>query len=658
MKPQSQSFPYLAICTLLLFLLFIPFSYLSAQEVPFHRGVNLTGWLQVDGPKQISFRKYSKQDFSNIKSLGCDVIRLPINLHFMTDGAPDYTLDTLFLGILDQAADWAEELEIHLILDNHTFSPSVDTDPAVRDVLLKVWSQMALHFKERSGYIHYEVLNEPHGISDAVWNNIQQEVVNEIRKFDTDHFIIIGPASWNSYNNLNRMPEYEDEKLIYTFHFYDPFLFTHQGASWVDPSMEEVKDIPYPYDPDSMPEPPASLVGTWVGNAYNSYPFEGTFQKMKELLDKAVTFRDEKGVPVYCGEFGVLIGNSIDEYRIGYYDSLISCLDSLEIPWTMWDYQGGFGLFEEGTDGLFNHDLNIPLLEAMGLNIPEQTEYIRIPDSTGFIIYDDYVEQNIENASWPPGLADLFSTHLPNNGDFCIYWTGAKQYQTFALNLAPDRDLTRLVAEGYALDFMVRGYNPEISFDVRFLDSKTDDPEDLPWRIGTRVNASVVDFDSCWHHLHIPLDELNESGAWYETWYNPRGDYDWSAVDRLEFVAEEGDLGENRLYFDNIHITNMDTARVYQDSAYYYTEPTITGTPDKPMLFQLYPNPSHGDINFCFTGKGWLNFTVKDISGRDIKKGAFREQTRLDLAGYPAGLYILQVTNGKEFRYHRKFILQ
>ena len=32
---------------------------------------------------------------------------------------------------LDNVIDWAEELEMHLILDNHTFDPADDTDPNV-----------------------------------------------------------------------------------------------------------------------------------------------------------------------------------------------------------------------------------------------------------------------------------------------------------------------------------------------------------------------------------------------------------------------------------------------------------------------------------------------------------------------------------------------
>src|SRR5674476_938917 len=73
----------------------------ARSQTPFSRGVNLTNWFQVDSPGQIQFTKYTKQNLVNIKSLGCDVIRLPINLHFMTSGSPSYTLDPLFLSFLD-----------------------------------------------------------------------------------------------------------------------------------------------------------------------------------------------------------------------------------------------------------------------------------------------------------------------------------------------------------------------------------------------------------------------------------------------------------------------------------------------------------------------------------------------------------------------------
>ena len=105
----------------LLFILLTGFFCLKNDaQTSFSKGINLTGWFQVDGPRQIQFTRFTKQDFINIQSLGCNVIRLPINLHNMTSGEPDYIPDPLFLAFLDSAVSWAEYLNIHLILDNHT----------------------------------------------------------------------------------------------------------------------------------------------------------------------------------------------------------------------------------------------------------------------------------------------------------------------------------------------------------------------------------------------------------------------------------------------------------------------------------------------------------------------------------------------------------
>ena len=205
----------------------------SIARPPFNRGVNLTGWFDVASPGQIQFQRFTKKNFAQIKSLGADVIRLPINLHSMTNGAPDYTLDPLFLGFLDQAVDWAEELGIYIILDNHTFDPARPTEANIDRALLKVWPQMARHFQGRSDRVLYEVLNEPHGIDLGRWAKIQGKVIEAIRAVDARHTIVVGTADFNNYRDLEKLPKYADKNLIYTFHFYDPF-FVYASRSRVD----------------------------------------------------------------------------------------------------------------------------------------------------------------------------------------------------------------------------------------------------------------------------------------------------------------------------------------------------------------------------------------------------------------------------------------
>lgn len=355
----------------LVFLLMLCFLSIAKAQIPFQKGVNLTGWLQARNVNGIKFQSYSQKDFADIKSLGCDVIRLPINLHGMTLGAPEYTIDPVFLSYLDSAISWAESLNLYLIIDNHSFNPSVSTSPEIEGILLKVWPQLADRYKKRSDFVIYEVLNEPHGIANDIWGKIQGKVIEAIRAKDKRHTIIVGPSGFNSYNDLAQMPIYSDPNLIYTFHFYDPFMFTHQGASWNTPSMVTLANVPFPYVADRMPQCPPALKGSWMEQALKNYPKEGNVEFVKSLIDIAVMFRDKHKVDIFCGEFGVLMDNSIDSERVYWYKITREYLEERSIPWTSWDYRGGFGIFTKGSQEQFPSDLNIPLIKALGLTLPK-----------------------------------------------------------------------------------------------------------------------------------------------------------------------------------------------------------------------------------------------------------------------------------------------
>ena len=313
--------------TFLLFVLFFLTVSPVSSQTPFKRGVNLTNWFQTSGSKQIQFTKYTKKDFENIKSLGFDVIRLPINLFYMTNGKPDYTIDPLFFEFLDQAVSWAETLSIYLRLDNHTNDDLASKNPDLENVLAKVWTQMAGHYKNRSEYLLYEIMNEPNGITTSAWGKIQQTAIDAIRRVDAKHTIVVGPSSFNTYNELSQLPVYMDSNLLYTFHFYDPFLFTHQGATWVTPSMASLANVPFPYGAAQMPTLPADLAGSWVNSSYNNYQNDGTVAKIKQLIDIAVTFKNNRKVPIFCGEFGVYMQNSNDAFRVSWYDAVRNYLE-------------------------------------------------------------------------------------------------------------------------------------------------------------------------------------------------------------------------------------------------------------------------------------------------------------------------------------------
>ena len=524
-------------------------------KAPFSRGVNFSAWFETGSAQSINFTKYIEQDFIDAKSLGVDVIRLPVRMHSMTGGAPDYTIDPFLFRFLDMAVNWAEKHELYLIIDNHSFDPILHTPTDIDKILIPVWTQVAQRYKNQSSFIIYEILNEPHGISDSRWGEIQGMTIDAIRAIDPERILIVGGTDYNSIGKLSAIPHYQDKNLIYTFHFYDPYLFTHQGAGWGSPSLESLANLPFPYDRSRMPNVPADLRNTWVAGALGSeYQRSASPQTLYAALDKAAAFSIERDVPIFCGEFGVYIPNSQNEDRVKWYRFVTDALNNRGIAWTIWDYYGGFGIFNTGA-GNFNHDLNTDIVRALGFNPPNQTPRRQEPLRAGMTIYDDFPNRQFVTTSYW-GNAD-FSLYDVNaaEGEFTIHWKNARQYDTFSFDFIRNEDFNRLVSGGFFLEFKAKVSNP-VRIDVRFVN-----PENLnstPWRMRYSIDDQILPADGRWHTIRIPLSQMHEHGAWInarQQWLNPRGEFLWSNVTSLQFVAEHSNMEGISLWFDEIKIT-------------------------------------------------------------------------------------------------------
>jgi len=527
----------------------------AVRSAPFSKGVNFSDWFESNNAGGIPFTKYTEQDFIDVKSLGADVIRLPIRMHSMTGGAPNYTLDPLLVKFLKIAVDWAEKHQIYIIIDNHSFDPVLSTSADINKILIPVWEQMARLFKDRGGFVLYEILNEPHGVSDARWGEIQGKTIEAIRRIDQKHTIIVGGTDYNSIKKLASIPKYSDANLIYTFHFYDPHIFTHQGATWGEPSMASLKGVPFPYKSERMPKVPANLKGTWIEGAIARYQYEAAPSALYASLNKVVAFSKERDVPVFCGEFGVFIPNSLKEDRVTWYKVVSDALDKRNISRASWDYYGGFGIFNSNR-GSFNHDLNLEVARAMGFNPPAQIARTEHALNSGFVIYDDYPNNKYVSAGFWGDNAD-FSLYDTNStqGEFAIRWGNASQYDVFYFDIDNSiKDFSSIVNSGFCLEFKARTQTA-VSFDVRFLNSETE----IPWRMRYAIRTEILPPDGKWHTVRIPLSQMREHGAWInETrkWLSPEGKFSWKDVQRLEFVSEYSDIKGIYIWIDDIKIAN------------------------------------------------------------------------------------------------------
>jgi endoglucanase len=527
----------------------------AARSAPFSKGVNFTGWFESGSAGGIPFTKYTEQDFIDAKSLGIEVIRLPVRMHSMTSGAPNYTLDPLLVKFLKIAVEWAEKYKIYIIIDNHSFDPVLTTSPDIDRILIPVWEHIARLFKDSSDYVLYEILNEPHGIQDARWGEIQGKTIEAIRRIDQKHTIIVGGTDYNSIRKLASIPKYSDTNLIYTFHFYDPHVFTHQGATWGEPSMAPIRDVPFPYNREKMPRVPAVLRGTWLEGAMTRYSYDAAPSALYASLNRAAAFSKERDVPVFCGEFGVYMIQSPKEDRVTWYKFVSDALVRRNISRTSWDYYGGFGVFNDER-GSFNHDLNVEVVRAMGFNPPIQI--IREPQvlKNGFVIYDDYPNNKVVTAgNWGDDVDFSLYDENSSKGEFAIRWGNASQYNVvyFDIDLSCS-DFSSLVNDNFCLEFAARTQS-RVNLDVRFVNGEAN----IPWRMRYTINEDVLPPDGRWHTIKIPFTQMSEHGAWVnaqQKWLTPEGKFSWKDVQRLEFVSEHGDMKGIYIWFDEIKISN------------------------------------------------------------------------------------------------------
>jgi endoglucanase len=283
----------------------------------------------------------------------------------MCGGSKDYIVPARLYEVLDNVVAWAEELQLYVIFDFHnsTHADSV-TSAEVEHVLTPIWTQVAEHYKDATEFLIFELMNEPHGIDVALWNEIIFRVFKTVRSIDKKHYIVAGGADWNSLAAMKTLPDFEDDKVIYTFHFYEPHTFTHQGAPWCH--MERVVNIPFPYEAERMPALPENPTED-EKRRFESYPQQGTIEEVESFFDQYVEFSVQRKAPVFCGEFGCFMAYTPHDERVNWYKIVTTLLEERGISRTSWDYYGGFGVFKNG-NGNFPQDLDLDIVAALGLN--------------------------------------------------------------------------------------------------------------------------------------------------------------------------------------------------------------------------------------------------------------------------------------------------
>lgn len=321
-----------------------------AQKTATHfmRGANLGNYLEVP-PGQDWGVRISPEDFDHIKAEGFDHVRVPVGWHHYTGPGPDFKISDEIYHKVDFVLTNALSRGLAVMLNIHHFN-EFTTDPAAEtDRFLAIWRQVAAHYASLPDTVVFELLNEPKdAATTTVLNPIYARAIAEIRKTNPQRTIVVGPGRWNSITELKDLilPN-DDNNLIVSVHCYDPFYFTHQGASWAGPDVR-TKGIIFPGPPPKplVPDPSLNLrkgVLDWI-KGYNSMPssmnpsspaaFEGKLKLARQ-------WSEYYGRPMHVGEFGCY--TSADPVsRARFYAEFRRVCHEQKLGWAIWDWNSGF----------------------------------------------------------------------------------------------------------------------------------------------------------------------------------------------------------------------------------------------------------------------------------------------------------------------------
>jgi aryl-phospho-beta-D-glucosidase BglC (GH1 family) len=345
-----------------------------ARAQHLRHGINLSEWFAQVYDKRGYTREHfeawtTADDIALIKSMGFDHVRLSVNPQPMFTMNQPQKLPPEYLAYLDSAVKMILDHGLAVVIDMHPesdFKQRLTKDDAFVEQFADFWRAVAQHYSTwDSNRVIFEILNEPEFTDRYRWLGVQAKVATSIREGAPRHTIIAAGARWSNDDELLFQEPLRDPNVIYNFHFYEPHIFTHQGATWGEYYWHWLKGLHYPSRPESA-EQVAALVPGEVDRMrvirYGRDHWDAA--RIEAEMKQAAEWARRRGVPLVCNEFGVYRAFSDPADRAAWIHDVRTALEHNGVGWTMWDYSGSFGVVTK-KDGMAVPDESA--LSALGL---------------------------------------------------------------------------------------------------------------------------------------------------------------------------------------------------------------------------------------------------------------------------------------------------
>ncbi|MDT3403181.1 glycoside hydrolase family 5 protein [Mucilaginibacter terrae] len=305
-------------------------------------GISISWLEQTWNADALKQRPVADSDFKLLKKLGFKSIRLPVAFKYYE--SKHISIITVIKSI-DYVWNLCNRHGFKLVIDYHYGNLNDTNYVAETRSIINTWSILTRKYAKASpDKLFFEIYNEPPPMSPQVWKDAAYNIVTALRKIDAKRTFLVGASNYNSIYELSRMVRLGDENIIYTCHFYEPFFFTHQGASWVG-NQVSTTGVPFPYTVENFPAINPKAKNTWGETNYNQYKTDGNERSVKDKLQIVKNWAGTYGVPVICSEYGVYNKYADLDSRCRYIKAVRSVLKELHIPGMLWEYNGNFSLF-------------------------------------------------------------------------------------------------------------------------------------------------------------------------------------------------------------------------------------------------------------------------------------------------------------------------
>ncbi len=292
---------------------------IDIESPPIQRCVNLGNALESNYEGEWGY-VIQDRHIDDIAAAGFDTIRVPIKWSARAGKKPPYTINESLFERVDHVVDYAISKGLNVIIDVHHYEEIMKRPEQHVPRLAEIWRQIAERYQDRSDKLLFEILNEPHDSMTPQWlERANNMIMPIIRETNPERWVILSGADWGHLDDLQNMPSMpDDDRTMWSFHFYEPFGFTHQGATW-----------------------------TW--QKYPTGVEWGTEEEKAEidrLAAEAGAYMRKERKPLFLGEFGAYTKAPFDS-RVEYLGHVRKAADREGIAWCHWDFAASFIIYDQ-----------------------------------------------------------------------------------------------------------------------------------------------------------------------------------------------------------------------------------------------------------------------------------------------------------------------